>query len=253
MNDNHFKFSLSVFVLPLLSVLSIWVVFWAERKFNIDLSTFGIYPRTFEGLRGIIFSPFLHGNIEHLYNNSIPLFILIAALRYFYRENSLKILGFGVLLSGFLTWVIARDAYHIGASSLIYVLVSFIFFKGIKTKYYRLVALSFLVILLYGSLVWYVFPNIEQGISWEGHLSGFITGFIFSITFKTPEYKKLVKYPWEKPDYDASQDKFMQRFDENGNFINLPKPELEAEIFNEIQPYFSFNENVSYHFIEKEK
>jgi membrane associated rhomboid family serine protease len=251
MNDNHFKFSLSVFVLPLLSVLSIWIVFWAERKFHIDLSTFGIYPRTFEGLRGIFFSPFLHGNLEHLYNNSIPLFILIAALRYFYRENSLQILGFGILLSGFLTWVIARDAYHIGASSLIYVLVGFIFFKGIQTKYYRLVALSFLVILLYGSLVWYVFPNIEEGISWEGHLSGLLTGFIFTFIFKTPEYKKLIKYHWEHPNFDASQDKFMQRFDQNGNFVNLPKVEIDTEILNENQPYFTSNENINYHYIAK--
>jgi len=253
MNDNHFKFSLSVFVLPMLSVLSIWFAFWAERKLHIDLMTYGIYPRSFEGLRGIIFSPFIHGNAEHLYNNSIPLFILIAALRYFYRENSLKILGLGVLFSGFLTWIIARDAYHIGASSLIYVLVSFIFFKGIKTKYYRLVALSFLVILLYGSLVWYVFPNIEEGISWEGHLSGLITGFAFSIFFKTPEYKKLIKYQWEQPDYDASQDKFMQRFDENGNFVNLPKPEIGEEITEEPPTYFTSNENVNYHFIAKEE
>ena len=89
----------------MLSVLSIWIVFWAERKFHYDLAEFGIYPRTFEGLRGIIFSPFIHGNAEHLYNNSIPLFILIAALRYFYRENSLQILGFGILVSGFLTKV----------------------------------------------------------------------------------------------------------------------------------------------------
>jgi hypothetical protein len=27
-------------------------------------------------------------------------------------------------------------------------------------------------------------------------------------------YRKIIKYEWEHPDYDASQDKFMQRFDE---------------------------------------
>lgn len=190
MNDNHFKFSLSVFVLPLLFVLSLWFIFWFEINFKINLTEYGIHPRTFTGFRGIVFSPFLHGSMEHLYNNSIPLFMLVAALRYFYREHFFKIIGLGILLSGFLTWIIARDSYHIGASGLIYVLVSFMFFKGIKTKYYRLVALSLLIVMLYGSLIWYVFPDVEEGISWEGHLAGLITGFVFAQIFKTPEIKR---------------------------------------------------------------
>ena len=170
----------------------------------------------------MVLSPFLHGNIEHLYNNSIPLLILIASLRFFYRDLTFPVLIYGVLLSGLLTWIIGRDSYHIGASSLVYVLVSFIFFKGIRTKYYRLVALSLLVITVYGGLVWYIFPNVEEGISWEGHLAGLITGFVFAVKFKTPEYKKLIRYDWERPDFNPIEDKFMQRFDENGNFVNLP-------------------------------
>ena len=231
MRDNHFKFSLSVLALPLFCVLSLWIVFWVERKFHFDASGYGIYPRTSEGFRGVIFSPFIHGDIEHLYNNSIPLLILIAALRYFYRSNSLQILGFGILISGTLTWIIGRDSYHIGASGLVYVLVGFIFFKGIITQYYRLVALSLIVVLLYGSLVWHIFPETDKGISWEGHLSGFLTGFIFAVYFKTPAYKKIIKYDWEQPDYDAGQDKFMQRFDENGNFKNIPKVDENWEYF----------------------
>ena len=229
MNDNHFKFTPQVILLPFFLVLSLWVVFWAETRFHLNLGHFGILPRTLEGLRGIVFSPFLHGNLSHLYNNSIPLLILGAALSYFYSELTYKILFYGVLLSGFLTWLIGRDNYHIGASGLIYVLVSFIFFKGIMTKYYRLVALSLLVIMVYGSLVWYVFPDIEEGISWEGHLAGLITGFAFAIRLKTPEYKKMIRYDWERPDYNTENDKFMQRFDENGNFVNLPPPDPEPE------------------------
>lgn len=224
MNDNHFKFSISVVAIPLFSVLSLWVVFWANAKFNLHLRDYGIYPRTFEGLRGILFSPFLHGDIKHLFNNSIPLFILLAALRFFYRELTYKVIGYGILFSGLLTWIIARDAFHIGASSLIYVLVSFIFFKGIRTRYYRLVALSMGVILIYGSLIWFVFPGVDEKISWEGHLSGLIVGFAFSVLYKTPDYQKEIRYDWEKPDYDASEDKFMQRFDENGRFVNPPPP-----------------------------
>jgi membrane associated rhomboid family serine protease len=222
----------------------LWVVFWIEVTYHINLGRYGIYPRDLVGLRGIFFSPFIHGSAEHLYNNSIPLLILIAALRFFYREQTFRVLGLGILLTGVLTWVIGRESYHIGASGLVYVLVSFIFFKGIKTKYYRLVALSLMVISVYGSLVWYIFPNVEQGISWEGHLAGLITGFAFAITLKTPEYKKMIRYDWEKPDYDSSQDKFMQRFDENGNFVNLPPPEPI-----EVIPDFPVTEDSGYHVI----
>lgn len=226
MEDQHFKFSASVIALPFLSVLLLWVIFWAGVRFHLDLESFGIYPRTLTGAIGIVFSPFIHGNVEHLYNNSIPLLILIAALRFFYRELTFQVLFFGLILTGLITWVIGREAYHIGASGLVYVLVSFIFFKGIRTKYYRLVALSLVVIMVYGSMVWYIFPDVEEGISWEGHLAGLVTGFAFAVSFKTPEYRKMIRYDWERPDYDPSEDKFMQRFDENGNFVNLPKPEL---------------------------
>ncbi len=231
MEDQHFKFSASVIAFPFLSVLLLWVIFWLDVRFHLNLHYFGILPRTLEGTPGILFSPFIHGNIEHLYNNSVPLLVLIAALRFFYRDLTFQVLGFGLVLTGLITWIIGRESYHIGASGLVYLLVSFIFFKGIRTKYYRLVALSLVVVMVYGSLVWYIFPNVEEGISWEGHLAGLVTGFAFAVSFKTPEYKKIIRYEWERPDYDPSQDKFMQRFDENGNFVNLPKPELiESEL-----------------------
>lgn len=228
MNDNQFKFSPSVLAWPLYFVLLLWLVYWVEIKYA-NLSDFGIYPRTFSGLRGIIFSPFLHGSVEHLYNNSIPLFLLVAALRYFYRKHALQVIGYGILLSGFITWLIGRESYHIGASGLIYVLVSFMFFKGIQTGYYRLVALSLTIIMLYGGMIWYVFPDVEQGISWEGHLGGLLTGMLFSRIYQAPEYQKPIVYDWERPDFDPQQDPFMKRFDENGNFVNPPKPEPEEE------------------------
>ena len=151
----------------------------------------------------------------------------MAALRLFYRNHSIAIIVLGIILSGLLTWVFARSSFHIGASGLIYVLASFIFFKGLQTKYYRLVALSFLIVLLYGGMVWYIFPNVEQGISWESHLAGLFVGLVFIKFFEVPKYQKQLKYDWQQPNFDASQDKFMQRFDENGNFVNLPPSEIE--------------------------
>jgi len=249
MNDNHFKYSNSVIALPLFFVWFLWFAYWVEIKFDFDFVEYGILPRTLSGLQGVIFSPFIHSGISHLYNNSIPLLVLLSALRFFYAKQSFAVIGYGILLSGFITWVIGRDNYHIGASGLVYVLVSFIFFKGIQTKYYRLVALSLAVIVVYGGLVWYIFPKVEQNISWEGHLAGLITGFVLSILYKTPEYRKIIKYDWEHPNFDPQQDKFMQRFDEDGNFVNIPKIEIEDEFL----PYYSSNFPVDYTIVENKK
>lgn len=125
--------------------------------------------------------------------------------------------------SGLFTWGIGSTGYHIGASGLIYVLMSFMLFKGIFSKHYRLTALSFIVIFLYGSMLWYVFP-IKENMSWEGHLSGLLVGFAFALIFKT-SIAKPPKYIWEEAHYDESQDPFLQQFDEAGNFIETPKEE----------------------------
>ena len=241
MTDNeHFKFSPSVLAWPLYFVLAIWLVYWVEVKYHIYLNDFGIYPRTFQGLRGVVLSPFLHGSLEHLCSNSIPLLVLVAAIRYFYREHSLKVIVFGVLASGLFTWLFGRESYHIGVSGLIYVLASFIFFKGIQTGYYRLIALSLTVVVLYGGMVWDVFPGVRENISWEGHLGGFLAGMAFSRIYKTPEYAKQIVYDWQRPDFDPKKDPFMKRFDENGNFVNPPKPEdievIDAEILSPAEP-----------------
>ncbi|WP_347068205.1 rhomboid family intramembrane serine protease [Flavobacterium sp. WV_118_3] len=255
MKEIDFKFSPSVLAWPLYFVLTLWLVFWVEVRFKISLSDYGIYPRTLSGLKGVLFSPFLHGDIKHLYNNSIPLLMLIAATRYFYRKQAPEVIVLGILLSGFGTWLIGRESYHIGASGLIYVLVSFIFFKGIQTRYYRLVALSLTIIVLYGGMIWYVFPNPEENISWEGHLSGFISGYLLSFFLKTPEYKKPIRYEWEHPDFDPSQDPFMKHFDENGNFVNLPKEEelevIEPDMLSNV--YFKSDMPVYYRIIYKPK
>jgi membrane associated rhomboid family serine protease len=246
--DKHFKFTNAVIGVPLFFVLFLWFVYWLEIRFDFDFVENGIYPRSFSGLQGVFLSPFIHSSIEHLYNNSLPLLVLLSALQFFYTKQSLAVIGFGILLSGGITWLIGRESYHIGASGLIYVLVSFIFFKGIQTKYYRLVALSLAVIIVYGGLIWYVFPKVDDAISWEGHLAGLMAGFVLSISYKTPEYKKIMKYDWEHPDYNPVEDKFMQRFDENGNFVNRPKEEE-----NLFLSYYTSNFAVEYEIVRNRK
>ncbi|MCR9265653.1 MAG: rhomboid family intramembrane serine protease [Flavobacteriaceae bacterium] len=215
--SEHFRFSDGVLLAPLVAVLSIWIVFWVEVQYGVNFNGYGIYPRKLEGLRGVLFSPFIHGSVEHLYNNTLPLAILTAFLFYFYNRAALKVLVLGTLTSGLLTWVMARPSYHIGASGVIYVLASFIFFKGIFAKHFRLVALSLVVVFIYGSMIWYIFP-VKDNISWEGHLAGFLTGLLLALTIrvKVPLEKK---YDWEREDYREENDPFLQHFDEDGNFI----------------------------------
>jgi membrane associated rhomboid family serine protease len=225
--QNYFRFSNAVIIAPLIAVLVIWTVFWVELKFQTNLNDFGLYPRKLIGLRGLIFSPFIHGSLDHLYNNTIPLALLLASLFYFYRDVAVKILLFGILFSGLITWGIGRPSYHIGASGVIYLLASFIFFKGIFTKHYRLVALSLVIVFIYGSLLWYIFP-MENGISWEGHLGGFLSGLGLAILIKA-KVPSPKKFAWEKEDYNEEEDDFLKHFDENGNFIETKEEDLALE------------------------
>jgi membrane associated rhomboid family serine protease len=244
-HDNPFQFTKAVLLLPLFFVLTLWLVFWYELHFHESLSHFGVYPREVFGLKGILFSPFLHGDLEHLANNSIALFVLLPILRYFYKEQSFLVLFLGILFSGLGTWLLGRPSYHIGASGLIYSLVSFIFFKGIFTKYYRLVALSFTIVILYGGSVWYMFPHVQEGISWEGHLAGFSVGLVLALLLKTPQFGKTIFYEWQQPDFNPEHDPFMRNFDEKGNFNPPPKPE------DVIKDYFNSSMKVVYEFLGK--
>jgi len=245
--DNDFKYTNNIFVVPLFVVLFMWTVYWMQIRFDFDFIENGIYPRTFSGLQGVFFSPFIHADLSHLYNNSIPLLVLLASLQFFYANESASVIVLGILFSGLGTWLIGRSSYHIGASGLIYVLFSFIFFRGVRTKYYRLVALSLAVIMVYGGMIWYVFPKVDEVVSWEGHLAGLITGLALAFAKKPTEYHKPIKYDWERADYNVAEDKFMQRFDENGNFVNLPIPEQDSE------DYFYSDWNVNYEIIENKK
>ncbi|WP_396597239.1 rhomboid family intramembrane serine protease [Dokdonia sp. R86516] len=223
---DYFKFYNGVVVFPLLFVLLMWGVFWVEIKFGLDFTRWGVRPRTATGIKGVIFSPFIHSGIKHLWHNTVPLLVLSAALFYFYRKISWRVLLLLVILSGTGTWLIGRDSYHIGMSGVIYALVSFLFFKGILAKHFRLIALSLIVVFLYGSLIWGTLPTSET-ISWEGHLSGFIAGGLIALCFRE-RVPKPVTYNWEQPDYSSDDDPFMQQFDENGNFFELP-PEIDQD------------------------
>lgn len=216
--------SAGTLLIPLFSVLLLWIVYWFEVKFHINLNSYGVGPKSFKGLIGVLCAPFIHGSINHLYNNSIPLFVLLMSLLYFYKPIAGKVLLYGFLIAGVLTWLLGKSgSVHIGASGIIYMLASFLFFKGIWSKHFRLIALALLVVFVYGSLVWGLFPG-ERGVSWEGHLAGFIAGLSLALFFKSRVIEKPPVYDWQKPDYNEAEDVFMQHFDADGNFVPSEPP-----------------------------
>jgi len=216
--ESRFTYSKNVFRMPMLLIFLMWFVYWVEIKWGVNYLSYGLYPRTFVGLRGIFFSPFIHASISHLVNNSIPIVVFTGILFYFYREIAFRVLVLGGFFTGLCTWLIGVSAYHIGMSGLVYLLFGFIFFSGVLRKHYRLIAVSLVVIFLYGSMFWYVFP-IEEGISWEGHLSGLSVGFTFAILYR--------KIGPQKVAYIFKKDAFDLLFDEEGNF-NPPSKEEDV-------------------------
>lgn len=155
----------------------------AENYLGYKEIKLGVFPRTLEGLLGIITAPFIHGDWKHLFNNALPLIVLGTSLRFFYKEISKEVFFWSWLMSGLWLWSIGRPSFHIGASGLVYALASFLFFSGLIRKHTRLMAVSLVVVFLYGSLIWGIFP-IKTHISWEGHLSGGIAGVLLAWWFR---------------------------------------------------------------------
>jgi membrane associated rhomboid family serine protease len=197
------KLLLSI-VIPGIFVSLMWLVKIVEVLFDLDFSGFGIFPLTARGLTGIFFSPFIHADFNHLFNNSLPLFFLSVALFYFYSEVAVKVFGWTFFLTGLLVWLAGREAWHIGASGLVYGLASFLFFSGIIRRYFRLIALSLLIVFLYGSMVWGIFPGIYQNVSWESHMLGFFSGVVLSVWYRKEGPQEPV-YEWMEEEEEEGE------------------------------------------------
>ena len=183
------KQKISIFqgmAIPFLLLVIIWGVHFINLSFpTLNIYAYGVLPREISGLKGILFSPFIHStsdNFSHIFNNSVPLFVLTYFFMVSYKSIFTKVTVFIWLFSGVCVWLAARENYHIGASSVIYGLAFFLFFSGIFSKNKRLIAISLIVAFLYGSMIWGIFPG-EERISWEGHLFGGLSGVIMAFYY----------------------------------------------------------------------
>lgn len=200
----------NILIPPVIITVIIWLVYAIEIYFDLNFNKLGIYPRTFVGLKGVFLSSFIHSDVTHLMNNTLPLFILTVALYAFYRKVANKTLLYGMILSGLFTWTVGRSSYHTGASDIIYLLFAFLFFGGIFKKYYKLMAVSLTVIFIYGGLVWFVLP-LKNEVSWEGHLGGFLSGILLAYVYRN---KGVIK-----PKFEFEETEFDKLFDEEGNLL----------------------------------
>ena len=182
-------------LIPLILVIILVLVKVAELVFDTDFVQFGIFPRKASGLIGILTYPFIHSDWKHLANNSTALLVLGTMLFYSYRKVASKTLLWVYLISGVWLWIGGRANFHIGASGIVYGLFGFLFISGLIRKHLKLMALSMLVIFLYGSLVWGIFP-IDERISWEGHLFGLFAGIVVAIVYRK-QGPQRPKYSWD--------------------------------------------------------
>lgn len=161
----------------------LWLVKVMESMLSFDLGVLGIHPRSLAGTVGIITGPLVHGDFHHLMSNSIPLIFLGIGVFYFYNRIALEVF-FGIyFFTSVLVWIVARDAYHIGASGIVYGLASFLLFSGFFRKDSRSIAISLIVIFVYGGMAYGLFP-MNEGISWESHLLGSIGGFVAAFLYR---------------------------------------------------------------------
>jgi len=189
------KLTFRVFLPALILVVLIVGIKIFEEYLGVRWAKYGVFPRSLEGVLGIITTPFIHGDWKHVFNNSVPLLVLGTSLRYFYKDISKEVFLWSWLMSGLWLWAIGRPSFHIGASGIVYALASFLFFSGLIRKHTSLMAVSFVVVFLYGSMVWGIFP-IKEHISWEGHLSGGLAGIILAWWFRSEGPPKQ-KYQYE--------------------------------------------------------
>ncbi len=164
---------------PMLAVGSLWIAFAFDRVYRLELFRHGVRPRSLQGLWGILTSPFVHADVDHLLGNSTAMLVLGWLLVYFYPKASWRVVVASWLLGGVWVWSTARDSYHIGASGIIYGMAAFLFFSGIIRRRVALMAVSLIVVFLYGSMVWGVLP-LMKGVSWESHLFGALAGVMMA-------------------------------------------------------------------------
>ena len=169
---------------PIGFVIVLWIIHLVTTLFGIDLIRLGVHPRDVNGLAGILTGPMIHGSWEHLFSNTVSFLILGAIMFWFYPRIAFQSILWMYVLSGLGIWLIGqRHSFHIGASGVVYGMVSFVFWSGIFRRNVKSVVLALIVLVLYAGFFEGIVPG-KEGISWEGHLSGGIVGILIAWLYR---------------------------------------------------------------------
>ncbi|MCC7327228.1 MAG: rhomboid family intramembrane serine protease [Burkholderiales bacterium] len=177
-------------------VAALVVIHVLGAALGLDLQRFGVHPREWSGLAGIIAAPMLHGNFAHLVSNALPLAVVGTVMLYLYPDASRIVLPAVYLGPGLAVWLFGRDSIHIGASGLVYGVVGYVFVAGVLRRDRRAIAASMLVAFMYGALVWGVLP-IKAGVSWETHLAAALIGVALAFLLRHRDPAMQRRYAWE--------------------------------------------------------
>lgn len=191
---------------PVYMIIIMWISKLLEIFGGMHFSNWGIWPRHMEGLWGIWAAPLIHGSMGHLINNSVPFFVTGLIIFYFYKRIALPTVAIIWTLTGLLVWIFGKPAFHIGASGVVYGMVSFIFWTGIFNRDRKSIVLALIILFLYSGMFYGVLPN-QPGVSWESHLLGGIVGILVAYLFKNRE-ENLDEWDEEESDYFFDPDTF---------------------------------------------
>lgn len=176
----------------------IWCIKSSEFIFHIDLSWLGIYPQSMHGLLGILTAPLIHGSLEHIFNNTLPMLILGTLLLYGYPRSRWRVLTTVWLLSGLGVWLFGRESYHIGASGLTHGVFFYLLVVSMFRRDKRSIAIMMTAFFLYGGMTMTIFPR-EEGISFEYHFFGALAGALSAVIWHSLDPQpKMKAYEWEQ-------------------------------------------------------
>ncbi|MCW5908528.1 MAG: rhomboid family intramembrane serine protease [Chitinophagales bacterium] len=189
--DNKLFWQNLLIVFALVSVL--WVVQLLQYSFGYDFSAFANHPRHVDGLKGIIFSPFLHNpnSLEHIISNTLPILVLLTVLLNAFPSMAFTVLVAIHLGSGLLVWLLAPEhTYHIGASGIVYGIAGFLVASGLFRNDRTAVAIALFVTMAYGGMVLGFIPT--KGVSWQSHLYGALCGVVIAFVFRKKDLPPAV-------------------------------------------------------------
>jgi len=181
-----------VSAVPFRMVFLMWLLFTIAFQRHFDLTFLGVKPRFLMSLPTILSAPLVHANLWHLVSNSIPLLFLGTALFFFYPPVGKKVFWRCYLIPYILVWILSpRSAYHLGASGMVYGLAFFLVLFGLLNRDFLSVLLSFVVLILYGGVIFSGLLPGWPGVSWETHLAGAITGIWSAVDIHQNEKKEI--------------------------------------------------------------